>query len=333
MKPQHPATGTPHPATPRAPARADQARRTLSAEEHQQIFDEDIVPSFLTGITSHRRPLVVYVMGQPGSGKSRTADQLQHALRARGAIRICGDDFKAMHPDYHRLLRTHPRTAGTEIRGDYRLWCTQAETYVRVRRGDLIIEAAPADADDFWASALPFIEAGYRIEIVVLAVRAADSRQGAAHRYVLLQQQGLPARFTSVAGHDACYSALPSVIDSALAHPRISSVVVTRRGLTPLHRAEASSSREAQQAVLNGLVAERTRPYTPAEAATFLAVQTELVRALPEHQAELSAITALATPLMETFAARAMLPAPRPSDDATPPAHSSERGQGSVRSR
>ncbi|MFB6513100.1 zeta toxin family protein [Streptomyces virginiae] len=332
MNSQHPVTETPHPAPP-ASAPANQARRTLSAEEHQQIFDEDIVPSFLNGITPHQRPVAVYVLGQPGSGKSRTADQLQRALRARGAIRICGDEFKAMHPDYHRLLRTHPRTAGTEIRGDYRRWCTQAEAYVRARRGDLIIEAAPADADDFWAGALPFIEAGYRIEIVVLAVRAADSRQGAAHRYVVLQQQGLPARFTSVAGHDACYSALPSVIASALAHPRTSSVLVTRRGLIPLHRAEASSTREARQTVFDALIAERTRPYTPAEAATFLTIQNTLARALPEHQAELSAITALATPLMQCFAARAMLPAPRPSDDATPPAHRSERGQGDVRSR
>ncbi|WP_141754167.1 zeta toxin family protein [Streptomyces subrutilus] len=311
----------------------DRTRYALSATEHQQIFDEDIVPAYLTGITPHERPVVVYVMGQPGSGKSRSADQLQHALRARGPIRICGDDFKAMHPNYHRLLRTHPRTAGTEIRGDYRRWCTQAEAYVRAHRGDLIIEAAPADVDDFWASALPFIEAGYRIEIVVLAVRAADSRQGTAHRYMLLQQQGMPARFTSAAGHDACYSALPSVIASALAHPRISSILVIRRGLTPLHRAEASTSREAQQTVLDALVAERTRPYTSAEAATFLAVQIELARALPDHQAELSQIMALATPLMETFAALALLPAPRPSDDATPLAHISERGQGDVRSR
>ncbi|MER7827002.1 zeta toxin family protein [Streptomyces sp. NPDC096097] len=332
MKPKHPVTDTPHPA-PRTPPQADQARRTLSAEEHQQIFDEDIVPSFLNNITPHQRPVAVYVLGQPGSGKSRTADQLQHALRARRAIRICGDDFKAMHPDYHRLLRTHPRTAGTEIRGDYRLWCTQAEAYVRARRGDLIIEAAPADADDFWAGALPFIEAGYRIEIVVLAVRAADSRQGAAHRYVLLQQQGLPARFTSVPGHDACYGALPSVIAGALAHPRTCSVLVTRRGLTPLDRAEASSSREAKQRVFDALIAERTRPYTPAEAATFLTVQNMLTRALPEHLTELSAITALATPLMQTFAMPAMLPAPQPSHDAAPPAHSSKRGQGDVRSR
>ncbi|WP_329202915.1 MULTISPECIES: zeta toxin family protein [unclassified Streptomyces] len=325
MKPQHPDAETPHPG-PRAPKRADQAHRTLSAEEHQQIFDEDIVPAFLTGITSHQRPVVVYVLGQPGSGKSRTADQLQRALCGRGAIRICGDAFKAMHPDYHRLLRSHPRTAGSEIRSDYRLWCTKAEAYVRARHGDLIIEAAPADADDFWASALPFIEAGYRIEIVVLAVRAADSRQGTAHRYMLLQQHGLPARFTSVDGHDACYSALPSVIASTLAHPCVSSVLVTRRGLTPLHRAEVSSGRETKQAVFNALITEQTRPYTPAEAATFLTVQDMLARALPEHQAELAAITALATPLMQTFTARAMLPAPRLSYDATPPAHSTECG-------
>ncbi|MFE6848184.1 zeta toxin family protein [Streptomyces sp. NPDC057686] len=289
------------------------------------MFDEDIVPSFLTGITPQKNPVVVYVLGQPGSGKSRTADLLQRALRARGAIRICGDDFKAMHPDYHRLLRTHPRTAGTEIRSDYRRWCTQAEAYVRARRGDLIIEAAPADADDFWAGALPFIVAGYRIEIVVLAVRAADSRQGTAHRYALLQQRGLPARFTSVSGHDACHTALPAVIAGALTHPGVAGVLVTRRGLHPVHRAGAVSSREAREAVLNALAAERARPYTQTEAEAFLAGQHLLVRALPEHEAELSAITALAAPLMPNPARRTVLPAPRqPAPDPARPAHRGE---------
>ncbi|MFD5512137.1 zeta toxin family protein [Streptomyces sp. NPDC127051] len=305
------------------PSRNDQTRYALSSAEHQQIFDEDIVPSFLTGITPQKHPVVVYVLGQPGSGKSRTADMLQRALRARGAIRICGDDFKAMHPDYHRLLRTYPRTAGTEIRSDYRRWCTQAEAYVRARRGDLIIEAAPADADDFWADALPFIEAGYRIEIVVLAVRAADSRQGTAHRYVLLKQQGLPARFTSVSGHDACHAALPAVIASALTHPGVASALVTRRGLHPVHRAEAGTSREVKE-VLDALAAERTRPYTQAEAKAFLAIQGLLARALPEHEAELSAITALAAPLMPNPADRAVLPAPRrpaPNTDTARPAN------------
>ncbi|MFD3762659.1 zeta toxin family protein [Streptomyces sp. NPDC058622] len=284
----------------------------LSATEHQQIFDEDIVPAFLTGITPHERPVAVYVMGQPGSGKSRTADLLQRALRTRGAIRICGDDFKAMHPEYHRLLRTQPRTAGTAIRGDYRRWCTQAEAYVRARRGDLIIESAPADPDDFWDSALPFTTAGYRIEIVVLAVRAADSRQGLAHRYVLLQQQALPARFTPVAGHDACHTAMPAVIASALAHPDITSILVTRRGLQPIHQVNASSTRHAKEAVLDALEAERTRPYTQAEATAFTAVQDLLTRALlDEHQAELSAITDLAAPLLPNTAPRPALPAPR----------------------
>ncbi|MGW6857830.1 zeta toxin family protein [Streptomyces xanthophaeus] len=320
MKPQPPVTGA-HPPAPTAPSQQDRTRYALSAAEHQQIFDEDIVPAFLAGITPHERPVVVYVMGQPGSGKTRTADLLQHALRTRGAIRICGDDFKAMHPEYHRLLRAQPRTAGTAIRGDYRRWCTMAEAYVRARRGDLIIEAAPADADDFWASALPFIRAGYRVEIVVLAVRAADSRQGLAHRYVLLQQRALPARFTSVAGHDACHTALPAVIASALAHPEVTSILVTRRGLQPIHQVNASSPRQAKAAVLDALQAERTRPYTQPEAAAFITIQDLLTRALPdEHQAELPAITDLAAPLLPATASRPALPAPRQTatDSASP---------------
>ncbi|MFJ2061382.1 zeta toxin family protein [Streptomyces sp. NPDC087908] len=45
---------------------------------------------------------------------------------------LIGDDFKAQHPDYLRLLREDPRRAGAAIRTDYRAWFTQAEQ-VRAR--------------------------------------------------------------------------------------------------------------------------------------------------------------------------------------------------------
>jgi hypothetical protein len=44
----------------------------------------------------------------------------------------------------------------------------QAEQFVRDRRGDVVIEAAPGSADELFDSALPFFQAGYAVELVVL---------------------------------------------------------------------------------------------------------------------------------------------------------------------
>jgi hypothetical protein len=55
------------------------------------------------------------------------------------------------------------------------MWFAQAEEYVRLRRGDVLIEAAPGSAEEFIDSALPFATTGYPVKLVVLAVREADS--------------------------------------------------------------------------------------------------------------------------------------------------------------
>ncbi|MFH9089083.1 zeta toxin family protein [Streptomyces sp. NPDC017673] len=77
---------------------------------------------------------------------------VRRSLRA-GPTHITSDDFKFSHPDYLQLLREEPRTASARIRPDYRAWQAQAEAYVRERRGDVVIEIAPASAAGFIAGA------------------------------------------------------------------------------------------------------------------------------------------------------------------------------------
>ncbi|MFI0990588.1 zeta toxin family protein [Streptomyces exfoliatus] len=179
----------------------------LSADEHRWVFDELIAPSYLSGIITRPDPRAVYVLGQPGAGKLRAARMVRRAMRP-GTTHLIGDDLKAQHPDYLRLLSEDPRGAGAAIRADYRAWFTQAEQYVRHRRGDVLIEGAPGSVKEFLASALPFATDGYPVELVVLAVREADSLQATALRYARSLQRGGYPRFTSRAGHDVCFRGL-----------------------------------------------------------------------------------------------------------------------------
>ncbi|NJP82512.1 AAA family ATPase, partial [Streptomyces sp. AA8] len=111
----------------------------LSATEHRWIFDELIAPSYLGGIVPQDVPRAVYVLAQPGAGKTAVAGMVKRAMRP-GTTRLVGDDFKVSHPDYFQLLRDDPRNAGAAIRYDYRAWFAEAEAYVRAARGDVLIE-------------------------------------------------------------------------------------------------------------------------------------------------------------------------------------------------
>ncbi|MHB6912727.1 zeta toxin family protein [Streptomyces sp. DB-54] len=275
----------------------------LTAEEHRWIFDELITPA-LGRITPQQRPVAVYVVGQPGAGKTRATGMIRRTLRD-GATLIKGDDFKVAHPDYRQLLREEPRTASERIRPDYRAWQAQAEAYVRERRGDVVIETTPTSATGFLASASLYRQAGYRVELVILAVRAADSRQGTALRYAHVSRQGVSARFTTATGHDACFAVLPETIALAEQTAVVDEVVVMRRDTHCLYRNHLTDQRWARSPAAGlAVIAEHYRPYTFEEAAVFWATQRWLHTAMPQYRDDLVAIGALACPLMPALHSR-----------------------------
>ncbi|WP_406291900.1 zeta toxin family protein [Embleya sp. NBC_00896] len=293
----------------------------LSAAEHQWIFDELLVPD-LGEITAHERPVVVYVMGQPGAGKTRAARLVHRAMRHRRPTGITAEDFKVSHPDYLQLLRERPRTAGERVRADYRAWRDQAMAYVRARRGDMIVEISPGSADAFLADAAADRRAGYRVDLVVLAVRAADSRQGTAARYARVGRSG-PARFTTAAGHDRCLRAVLDSVHAAEHDSPVDSVTVVRRDHTATYRNDRGPDGRWTRAAgaAWALLGEQRRPYTPGEAAEFLSIHRWLTAVLPQHRSELADIASLAAPLMPaptrlqslgTPTSRAGLPVPSP---------------------
>ncbi|WP_316959639.1 zeta toxin family protein [Streptomyces sp. TRM68367] len=273
----------------------------LSADEHTWIFDELIVPSYLSNITPQDQPVALYVMGPQGSGKTRTSRALRRALRQRRPTRIEGGTFKAMHPDYRQLLQEQPRTASARIRADYRRWQNMAEAYVQARRGDLLIEIAPDSVAHFLDGARRNHRAGYRVELIVLGVRAADSRLGTATRCAEVARLGGTPRFTSAAAHDVTFSVVADAVRAAEQEPHtVSSISVIRRDLTAVYRGERTLGGAWARPPQAGhvLEAEQHRLYTPAEAAQFLATLQGVQSELPQYRSDLVEIAALAWPLM-----------------------------------
>ncbi|WP_380286470.1 zeta toxin family protein [Kitasatospora purpeofusca] len=264
----------------------------LSAAEHREIFDLDIAPMLLGGTVARERPVAVFVVGQPGAGKTSIALMVKRAMRP-GTVHLAGDDLKMLHPDYYDLLRCEAREAGAAIRADYKAWFDMAQAYVRERRGDIVIETAPGSARNVLADAEAFHRASYRVQVLALAVRAADSRQGTAARYADAQRHGTPARFTTAAGHDRCFDAVAATVDQAASSDVVDDLVVMGRDGRALWRRGHSGATPGW-----ALHVERNRPYTEAEARRFLTVQESVRRALPQHRREVEEIAALARPLL-----------------------------------
>ncbi|MFC1436059.1 zeta toxin family protein [Streptacidiphilus sp. N1-3] len=298
----------------RAAALAEPVRRTaqvrpgtpgvdfhrLSQEEHDWTFEELIWFSFEPLVRAQVNPVAVYVMGQPGAGKTAVATMVKRSLAGRGALRVEADYLKVFHPDFADLLRQDPRSAGAKVRYDVKRWQASFEARLRAARSDVVIEIAPGSTAQLLDSARAFHRAGHRTELVVMAVRAADSRLGTAQRCAEVLRWGLPGRFTSRAGHDVCLRAVADATAAAELGDVFDQVMVTDRDGRPLYRSrrDRSGALDRPPAAARVLAAERARPYTEQEAAAFLHAWRRTWLALPQYRADLVQAAELAGPLL-----------------------------------
>lgn len=86
----------------------DIARYQLPPDENRRIFASDIVPDHLTGPTPQDPATAVFLLGQPGAGKTRVAQLVAEALDARGGfVDVDSDLYKPLKSSIiatHRVL-------------------------------------------------------------------------------------------------------------------------------------------------------------------------------------------------------------------------------------
>ncbi|MGW1870389.1 zeta toxin family protein [Streptomyces mauvecolor] len=271
----------------------------LSRGEHQWLYDELIAPSYLDDATAQERPMAVFVVGEPGAEVGQTAGLVQRAMSGR-AVRLVYQDFEAFHPDAKQLCSEHPLTDGAEIRADVEAWMARITAALRGLRAHVIVESQPDCVQDVLGEASLFDAAGFRVDLVLLGARAADSRQATARLHARLQQRGVPSRYTSRTRHDQVRHTVAQLARVAETHSAIASVLVLGPGGAAVHRNERAASGRLTRPIraAAALAGTRVQSYSLAEAHRFLAVHRVLRAALPQHRDDLHHTLALAHPLM-----------------------------------
>jgi hypothetical protein len=256
----------------------DLTRHRLDEAEHERIFREEIVPVEFADLTAQQNPLVVFVGGQPGAGKTKTTERVLARLASRGTpAHVCGDHYKPHHPDYHQLLIEDELAAAAYTRLDARAWHTKAENHARQARADTVIETALTGPGGFSEPAAAFRAAGYRIEVIALAVPEAWSRLGILTRYAAQVDQHGHGRIVASANHDNCYHGMADTLTGIDTNRTADVLAIVRRGnQTRYLNALTPDGTWAQPpAAAATLATERSRRWTQAEARKFA---TELAR-------------------------------------------------------
>lgn len=207
----------------------------LPEKERAEVLLRQIIPAATGTAAAQAQPVVVFVAGQPGAGKTELADLVQAALGHRGgAVRVCRDLYKPLHRQYTALLAADVRTAGVRVRPDMQRWQAEVEAYTRSARLDVVVETALADPAEFRIVSTGYRDAGYRTELVVLAVAEADSQLGVLQRFFGPSADG-GGRYVGWDNQDGCTTGLLETLTVVEEEHLVDRVSVVRRGLKPLY--------------------------------------------------------------------------------------------------
>lgn len=227
------------------------------------------------------RPVVILIGGQPGAGKTTIQDGLQTALGAdRTAVYDLDDDLPA-HPRHDAIMRAHG-IGGNRIVDENLPLNLDRRCLDHLRAGRTqydVIASAPMQSEDgtkLWADG--FRDKGYRVAVVYVATNEANSLLGLANRYQQARDDTGIGRWVQPRLHDRAYSSVPETAHALESDAYVDDIyVVDRDGrvLFENHRGPDGTMQRPPGA-RDAIVAERNRPPTPAERATFLATARSL---------------------------------------------------------
>jgi hypothetical protein len=277
------------------------ARYKLPDEENRRIFRERIVPQEFAGRIPQETPTVVFLVGQPGAGKTRVGQRIGEVLDRRGGfIDVDSDLYKPYHPAYDDLLRQDDTLMAAYTRADGRSWMAQAHQYVRDHKLNAIIQETSQDGEAVAATIRAYRAAGFQVEAMVMGVGEAMSRQGIINRYHEQVKDRGSGRLTVQRNADESYRGiidLAQLVDDGCLADRVG---VFRRGeVEPRYRNALDRNGQWEQPpeLPAAIVRERNRSWTVRESAEFLQVQGKLHTEMgPEWSERLDDIDDLAAP-------------------------------------
>ncbi|WP_327286631.1 zeta toxin family protein [Streptomyces sp. NBC_01205] len=298
-------------------------RYRLPAEQNRAIFRDRIVPHLLERRVPQETPTVVFLVGQPGAGKSRVTEMVATALdRHGGFVDVDSDLYKPYHPAYDELMAQDDTLMAAYTRADGRAWMAQAEEYVRTHHLHAIIQETSQNAAAVEDKMLAYRTAGARVEALFMGVPQAMSNQGIVSRYFEQLADRGQGRLTVQSNADESYRGILDLADGLDDSAVVHLASIYRRGESKPRYSNTtvgSGDWAGPPALRDALEAERARPWTTAESEAFVGTQLrlrELSRGLgPEWPERLAMIERQAAPLLTPAAAQRLGPS-RPSSAA-----------------
>jgi predicted ABC-type ATPase len=236
----------------------------LTEQENSRIYKDRIEPILLASaqVSGHERPRLIMLGGQPGSGKTfLLRDPAEEELaREGGAISIDADEMRNYHPVAESLKNEDDQTAARHTHPDAAAWVNQAiDTAIR-ERCHVVLDGTMGSPKSAMKRLKRFEDAGYNIEVRVLAISHRRSWLNVLRRYEDEKSRRGAGRMTPREVHDEAYDGLVKSIEQLVSQSDVRLRVYSRD--REIFDSNVSSNRPDAPHVLT---AERNRPWAAAE--------------------------------------------------------------------
>lgn len=156
-----------------------------------------------------KQPKISYIVGQPGAGKTSLEWYIQKQFEEKNecTVEISADKVATYHRYYEELLKLLPDECYSISRKFVTPACEIILKEVRDRKLNIVRECAFSKGEQDYRRIKAFKDAGYEVEVNIIAVDAYESFLSCIERDVKLLELGYPPRPVTRQNHDKMYNA------------------------------------------------------------------------------------------------------------------------------
>ena len=260
----------------------------LNFERHEAIYAEEIAAYYLPKSKPQAHPCAVITGGQPGSGKSGITANAIERFKETGYVLVDADKLRPFHPEYKRLMKEADKLAANLTHADCGPWATRLMRDAVQGRRNLIIDQTSRDSEALAKITQGLKQAGYTVELHVMAVSAAVSEQRIHTRYEGQRARNGFGRFSTKDKHDEAYAGVANSVAAAEDSKLVDRLCIYDQKVQPIYENRLEGGQWQREArARKTLEDERARPMTLQERQEYAKGFDDLAELLarPERQA------------------------------------------------